>query len=261
MHAEVKIIPIPAFEDNYIWLLRNHTQAVVVDPGDASLVINVLESMQLNLTHVFVTHHHEDHIGGVATLIAKYPQLQVFASKNETYAFQHTAVSESDEIVLTDFIDQGAPLKFKVLDCPGHTSGHIAYYADGILFCGDTLFSAGCGRLFEGTYTQLYDSLQKFARLPKDTLVYCTHEYTIKNLKFALSVEPQNADLQDRYAEVIALRQQQKPSLPSSIKIELNTNPFLRCEILNNSGVTFNDSAVPSTINTFRSLRLKRNAF
>ncbi len=219
----MNINPIPAFEDNYIWLISNNQHAVVVDPGDASPVIAYLKQHHLQLDAILITHHHADHIGGVNDLLSQY-SCEVYAPQKEDYCFTHKAVADQETINLKKL-----DLTFKVIEVPGHTLGHVAYYGANSLFCGDTLFGAGCGRLFEGTPLQMYESLQKLAKLPPKTAVYCAHEYTERNLKFALSLEPNNPDLIDRIKQTQALRMTQKPSLPSNIDLELLTNPFLRC--------------------------------
>lgn len=233
MQHKLKIIPIPAFKDNYIWLIHDGEQAIIVDPGDATPVFSILENLNLNLQTIFVTHHHHDHIDGVTDLLEKYPNAQVYAPSLDKYAFKHYPINEPNTIYLEHF-----KLHFKIIAVPGHTLGHIAYYAEytdsqnnleNILFCGDTLFAAGCGRIFEGTYKQLYDSLQKLAKLPAETKVYCTHEYTQNNIEFALSIEPNNQTLIERYHETKHNRALDIPSLPSTIRLERNTNPFLRC--------------------------------
>ncbi|HSI38712.1 MAG TPA: hydroxyacylglutathione hydrolase [Methylotenera sp.] len=232
MRHNLQIIPIPAFKDNYIWLIHNHQQAVIVDPGDATPVQETLQRLQLDLTTILITHHHHDHIGGVVELQSAYPHARTYAPKREQYQFQHTPVSEGDTVNLAEF-----SLQLAVIDLPGHTLGHIAYYiergsegdVENLLFCGDTLFGAGCGRLFEGTPAQMYDSLQKLAALPQDTKVYCTHEYTMHNIEFAMTLESNNQQLVKRQQDTIKLRNLQQPSLPSTIGLELATNPFLRC--------------------------------
>jgi hydroxyacylglutathione hydrolase len=229
MHHNLQIIPIPAFKDNYIWLIHNGRQAIIVDPGDAIPVLETLHSLNLTLHTILVTHHHHDHIDGVTALLKAYPNTKVYAPSLEQYAFEHVPVSELNVITLNEF-----NLIFAVIDLPGHTLGHIAYYSkisngDNLLFCGDTLFGAGCGRLFEGSPAQMYDSLQKLAALPVETKVYCTHEYTLQNIKFALTLEPNNQALVARFKETQKIRDLNLPSLPSTIALELASNPFLRC--------------------------------
>lgn len=219
----LEIFPIPAFKDNYIWVLRKGQHAVIVDPGDAAVVIHALQKHGLQLAAILITHHHADHIGGVEELLAYQPCV-VYAPSREAYAFPHVAVSEGERIVLDSI-----GLDLQVLEVPGHTLGHIAYLGHGLLLCGDTLFGAGCGRLFEGTPAQMYASLQKLAALPAETAVYCTHEYTEHNIGFALTLEPGNVALQQRQAQAKASRSQGLPTLPSSIGLERETNPFLRC--------------------------------
>lgn len=228
MQQPLQIIPISAFKDNYIWLLHNEVRAIVVDPGDATPVLESLLKLKLNLHSILITHHHHDHIGGVAQLIEAFPNAVVYAPKLEKFNFEHISLSEGDVVEFSEF-----NLKLTVIDLPGHTLGHIAYYSQNtdhnLLFCGDTLFGAGCGRLFEGTAAQMFSSLQKLAVLPKNTKVYCTHEYTMHNINFALTLEPNNQALIERFNETLILRDLNLPSLPSSIALELATNPFLRC--------------------------------
>ena len=244
------IQPIPAFDDNYIWLLHNGRDAVVVDPGDAMPVLRALKKLQLNLTTILITHHHADHICGVAALIERFSP-RVFAPQYENYDFTHTTLADGDTIELLE-IGQ----KFNILWLPGHTLGHIAYVNEKTLFCGDTLFGAGCGRLFEGTPAQMLTSLNRLKLLNLGTKVYCTHEYTAKNIAFALTLEPENQDLIARKNEVAALRAENLPSLPSTIALELKTNPFLRCNqavIIKNSGAKKHDELeVFTTIRTLR---------
>lgn len=219
----LEILPIPAFEDNYIWLIKDGRHAVAVDPGDARPLIQQLEQSRLMLDAILITHHHHDHTGGVAELISKY-NVPVYAPAKEAYDFEHIPVTEGQKIVLEEL-----GLALNVMEVPGHTLGHVAYYAHPHLFCGDTLFSCGCGRLFEGTAEQLYHSLQRFARLPPDTLVYCTHEYTTTNIGFSLQLDPHNPALLQWQKIVNEYRKSNKPSLPTTIEQELQTNPFLRC--------------------------------
>jgi hydroxyacylglutathione hydrolase len=228
----MNLIALPAFTDNYIWMLHDGAQAVVVDPGDAGPVRQALQDQGLTLAGILVTHHHPDHTGGVAELHAQLrePAAQVFAPARERTPEPHVAVSEGDVISV-------AGLRFRVLEVPGHTAGHVAYVhepANGaapLLFCGDTLFSGGCGRLFEGTPRQMHDSLARLAALPGATQVCCTHEYTLSNLRFATDVEPGNAELATYRAQCEALRANGQPTLPSTIARERAINPFLRCDV------------------------------
>jgi len=218
-----EVIRIPAFKDNYIWLLRQGTSAVVVDPGDACPVLEVLEREGLTLSSILVTHHHADHQGGVAGLLARYPA-EVFGPASESITALTQPLQGGETICLAVL-----EAEFRVIAVPGHTLGHIAYYGSGCLFCGDTLFGAGCGRLFEGTAAQMHDSLRQIAALPDDTAVYCAHEYTEANLRFALSVEPGNRRLRERVDAVAVARAKGLPTVPFSIALEKATNPFLRC--------------------------------
>lgn len=247
-----QVIPIPAFRDNYIWLLRREEHAVVVDPGDAAPVLAYLDAHGLALDAILVTHHHNDHIGGIDALLARHAAAAVYASAHEHYQFKHQAVREGDEITL-----RGLQSTFQVMETPGHTLGHIVYYGANHLFCGDTLFSCGCGRLFDGTCQQLFQSLNRIANLPGPTLVYCTHEYTLQNCRFALSVDPSNLALQQRYQQVLSLDAQHRPTLPSTIAQELATNPFLRCD----TEVILRHTNTRSAEAAFCALRYERNSF
>jgi hydroxyacylglutathione hydrolase len=218
------IHPIPAFSDNYIWCLRNETYAVIVDPGDSKPVLKYLHNHRLQLSAILITHHHADHIGGVDELLRHAP-VPVYAPAAGQYAFVHQPCAQGDCVQLPRL---GCELQ--VLDVPGHTLDHIAYVGDGLLFCGDTLFAGGCGRVFEGTYDMMYASLQKLAALPPETAVCCAHEYTLANLAFAQRVELNNEDLSERVIAEAAKRERGEPTVPSSIGLELKTNPFLRAE-------------------------------
>jgi hydroxyacylglutathione hydrolase len=229
----MELIALPAFADNYIWMLHDGQAAMVVDPGDAQPVFEALRQRGLQLRSILVTHHHADHVGGVAAL-REATGAQVFGPARERVPEPLRRLAGGDRIEASE-ITLG--LAFDVIDVPGHTAGHIAYVcADAgpdlqgrpLLFCGDTLFSGGCGRLFEGTPAQMLQSLDALAALPGDTRVCCTHEYTLSNLKFARVVEPRNADLLHYATQCEALRAQHLPTLPSSIALELRINPFLR---------------------------------
>lgn len=223
---QIDLFPVPAFNDNYIWMIccAQSRLAYAVDPGDATPVLEFLTAHQLTLAGILITHHHADHIGGLSRLVQK--DMPIYGPAKEPIPYVNHRLQEGDHIKLA-----GTELTFQILNTPGHTLGHIAYYEanHNILLCGDTLFSAGCGRLFEGTPEQLYESLTKLARLPADTRVYCTHEYTQANLRFAQAAEPDNPRLSERIRQVQALRGKNLPSLPSTLKIELETNPFLHC--------------------------------
>ena len=212
---------IPAFKDNYIWLLTEGKRAFVVDPGDAAPVSARLESDGLILEGILITHHHADHQGGIAELTQCW-QAEVYAPGKESITGCTRPLSGGERI---DVLGQ----EIEVLAVPGHTLGHLAYVAPGAVFCGDTLFGAGCGRLFEGTPEQMSASLASIAALPDDTLVYCAHEYTEMNLRFAQVVEPNNRDLSVRALKVAALRAAGLPSVPSLLGEEKTSNPFLRC--------------------------------
>ena len=220
------IIPIPAFADNYVWLLRERRAAVVVDPGDAAPVQAYLDREGLDLAAIVATHHHGDHVGGIEALVARRP-VPVYGPARETIPARTRALREGESVVLDEL-----GLELVVLDVPGHTAGHIAYtgrVADApVLFCGDTLFAAGCGRIFEGTPATMWASLSKLAALDPATRVFCAHEYTLANLRFAAAVEPANAALAQRQARDAALRDRGQPTVPSTIADELATNPFLR---------------------------------
>ncbi|MET0088121.1 MAG: hydroxyacylglutathione hydrolase [Sedimenticola sp.] len=221
----LEITPIRAFDDNYIWLLREpgSSTVAVVDPGDEEPVLDLLRREKLSLGAVLITHKHGDHTGGVADLKAAFPQAVVYGPANEAIRTVERPVADGDTIALP-----GLQARLQVMDVPGHTEGHVAYFGEGALFCGDTLFAAGCGRVFSGTHEQLHRSLQRIAGLPPETLVYCAHEYTLANLGFARWVEPDNPALAEREANARGLRERGEPTVPSSLELELQTNPFLR---------------------------------
>jgi hydroxyacylglutathione hydrolase len=217
--------PVPAFSDNYLWLVHGPAapdRVAVVDPGDAAPVQTALEARGLTLAAILVTHHHPDHVGGVEALRARW-QVPVYGPSREHIPGRTSALSGGDDVELADL-----GLSFAVLDVPGHTAGHIAYAGHGAVFCGDTLFSGGCGRLFEGTPAQMLDSLDRLAALSPDTRVYCAHEYTASNLKFALAVEPGNRELAAHADRVRELRAGGVPTVPTTVGLERRINPFLR---------------------------------
>jgi hydroxyacylglutathione hydrolase len=224
----MKLIALPAFTDNYIWMLHDDRQAIVVDPGDAAPVAAALDAQGLALAAILVTHHHPDHVGGVSAL---RPRLQgpVYGPAREAIPQPFVPLADGEHVDVLG-------LRLQVIDVPGHTAGHIAYFlpaTDGqapVLFCGDTLFSGGCGRLFEGTPAQMHQSLGRLSALPGDTRVCCAHEYTESNLKFATAVEPANAALARYTVACRALRADGLPTLPSTIAQERAINPFMRCD-------------------------------
>jgi len=222
----LEVSPVRAFSDNYLWLIRapdDRRGAVVVDPGDARPVEAALEQHRLALKAILVTHHHPDHVGGVQALAARHGA-GVFGPARERLPCEFRPLDDGDVVSLADL-----GLEFHVMAVPGHTLGHIAYHGHDALFCGDTLFSAGCGRLFEGTPTQMLDSLDRIAALPDDTRIYCAHEYTLSNLRFAAAVEPGNADVLDTLEAVRELRARDGITLPTTLGRERRINPFLRC--------------------------------
>ena len=219
----LEIVPVKAFKDNYIWTLRDDKRAAVVDPGDARPVIEYLTREKLELVAILATHHHADHVGGIAELLGR-GRVPVYGPRGEPIETLTRAVGEGDTVTIPEL-----GLSFAVLDIPGHTRAHIAYYGADCLFCGDTLFACGCGRVFEGTPEQMYASLEKLRALPDSTRIYCGHEYTLANIGFARSVEPSNTALGAREARDRKLRDAGKPTLPSTLGEEKATNPFLRC--------------------------------
>ncbi|MFM2118619.1 MAG: hypothetical protein RL722_87 [Pseudomonadota bacterium] len=233
----MKLAALPAFDDNYLWLLHDSRHALVVDPGDAGPVLAALQAQGLSLAAILVTHHHGDHVGGLAELRRHYPEVVVHAPARERMPVTVHPVGAGSAQQQVSLLG----LDFQVIDVPGHTAGHIAYYCDDaglegeagpspLLFCGDTLFSAGCGRLFEGPPAQMSASLARLAALPGTTRVCCAHEYTLSNLRFALAVDPANADLQAYHAECQDLRARGIATLPARLARELAINPFLRCD-------------------------------
>ena len=220
--AAYEVVPLRAFADNYIWTIRDAGHAVVVDPGDAQPVLDYLARENLQLVAILNTHHHADHVGGNAALLAR-TAVPVYGPRDERIPEVSVRLADGQHFVLPHF-----NLEMEVLEIPGHTRSHIAFHGDGMLFCGDTLFAAGCGRLFEGTPRQMYDSLTRLSRLADATRVYCGHEYTLANLKFARAADPDNLRLPELETRMQALRARDQPTLPSTIGQEKATNPFLR---------------------------------
>ncbi len=249
--------PVPAFQDNYIWLLVRDRYAAVVDPGDARPVLTALQRDGLKLRDIVVTHHHGDHVGGVEELADAYPA-RVWGPARETIPRRLVALAEGDAVELLGE-------RFTVIDVPGHTAGHIALHAPGVgaLLCGDTLFACGCGRLFEGSPRQMFHSLARLAALPAQTLVYCAHEYTLANIRFARAVEPDNPDLQQRQRLCEEQRARGEPTVPSTIGIERATNPFLRCNVPQVRAAAEQRVAGSSSdlVATFAAIRAWKNEF
>ena len=220
----LEIIPLPALKDNYIWLVinRNNAHTLIVDPSEAEPVLDYVAAEKLRPNAILITHHHWDHVGGIPGITRQY-NIPVFTPGNESVKGSTHSVREGDVLPFPEL-----NLSLKILDVPGHTAGAVAYYSDSFVFSGDTLFTAGCGRLFEGTPAQMLASMDKFKALDNGTLLYCGHEYTENNLKFASAVEPENTAIQSRLLDVQSLRARGKPTVPATLALEKETNPFLR---------------------------------
>lgn len=261
MSESLQAIAVPAFEDNYIWLLHNQTHAIVIDPGDSAPVLSTLQALHLKLQAILITHHHHDHVDGVSNLQTFFPDVSIFAP-DFPYNFTFEVVSERSSLQIP-LGDEKNLLHFSVFEAPGHTLDHVAYVlniADETwLFCGDTLFGAGCGRLFEGTPAQMLASLKKLCTLPKETKVFCTHEYTLTNIAFALTLEPHNTALLERHNATKLLRQNNLPTLPSTLALEFATNPFLRCHTLAIKQAMGDENA--TELQVFSQIRALRNHF
>jgi len=260
----IQIQPIPAFDDNYLWLIHNSQNAIIVDPGAAAPVQAYLNQHNLTLCAVLITHHHADHIGGVAELLENarhaIPVYGPEADRARIPTITRGCIDNATVII------PELDLQFQVMTVPGHTSGHIAYYCAALssLFCGDTLFAGGCGRLFEGTPTQMLTSLNKIAALPTDTRIYCAHEYTLSNLRFAVAVEPHNTALQDRFQQVSAARAKGVATVPSVLATELATNPFLRSTSTDIIQTLQNHQKLDGAtdeVSVFSAVRLWKNTF
>jgi len=269
-NVTVNITALKAFSDNYIWAITNTStnanKAALVDPGDATICIDFLEGNQLELNAILITHHHADHTGGVNKLVDYCQQKQwpltVYGPEHEKIPCCDIKLKQNDVVYLF-----GGDINFNVIDLPGHTAGHIAYFANDdieqLLFCGDTLFSGGCGRLFEGTAKQMLNSLSKLANLPENTKVYCAHEYTQANLQFALAVEPLNENLINYSKKVNDLRTKEQATIPTSIKVEKQINPFLRShkEVIQASAMAFDISTQANSLDTFTTIRRWKDQF
>ena len=254
----IKIHPVPAFDDNYIWVIHDHNHALIVDPGESQAVLDYLHTQQLQLTAILITHHHYDHINGVEEILKQHPQADVFAPDDRRITCANTRVKEGSIVRFAQ-----PHIDLHVLETPGHTLSHIVYHNDEYLFCGDTLFSLGCGRLFEGTPQQMLDSLNKIKELPRKLKVYCTHEYTLDNIRFTEAADPQNPQVEAYKLKVTELRQQNKPSLPSSIAQEITLNPFLRSDDidLRNKLNDILKTSLNDEVSTFAALRSWKDHF
>ena len=254
------VLHVRAFQDNYIWVVRGTStrMAVLVDPGDATPVLDALPHLDLTPAAILCTHHHGDHVGGIAELLRHFPGLPIYGPAHEPIENIRHSLADGDRVDLPDL-----GLNFRVLEVPGHTRGHIAYYGHGWLFCGDTLFSAGCGRLFEGTAEQMHASLARLAALPADTLVFCAHEYTLANLRFALTVEPDNAATLAYRREAEALRARNESTIPSTLARELKINPFLRSSEpdVRQAAEKYAGVALPDSVSVFAAVRRWKDNF
>ena len=254
------VSPVRAFSDNYIWLIRtpgDRVGAVAVDPGEARPVEAALEQHGLKLRAILVTHHHLDHVGGVAELAARHGAA-VYGPARERMPCEARTLDDGDTVRRDDL-----GLEFSVMTLPGHTLGHIAYHGHGTLFCGDTLFSGGCGRLFEGTPAHMHQSLDRIAALPDSTLIYCAHEYTLGNLRFAAAVEPGNADVLEALEATRVLRERDGISVPSTLGRERKINPFLRCRepAVRAAAVAHAGRPLADSVETFATVRAWKDGF
>lgn len=251
------VFPIPAFQDNYIWVLHNDRFAILVDPGDATPCVDYLTACELELVAILNTHHHADHTGGNPELAARY-YCRIIGPASEHIPACTERVKGGDTAVIPEL-----DLQFQVIATPGHTLGHIAYYGANRLFCGDTLFACGCGRLFEGTPDMMLASLESLSRLPDSTEIFCAHEYTLSNIRFAKTVDGDNPALFEREMAETAKRQQGLPTLPSTLALEKATNPFLRCheKALARAAERYLKHASPNTVEIFAAIRKMKDQF
>lgn len=246
---------IPAFQDNYIWVLNDETgRCLIVDPGDAAPVLETIKANNWHPEAILLTHHHNDHVGGVAKLVKSYPNIDVYGPKETHNKGATKIVSDGDQIHILN-------QDFHVFATPGHTLGHVCFYSAPWLFCGDTLFSGGCGRLFEGTPAQMYQSLQSINTLPEETLICCAHEYTLSNMKFALSVLPHDLFINEYYREVKELRAKKQMTLPTTLKKERQINLFLRTDDIDLIDEISKETKLLQSEQRFAWLRSKKDNF
>lgn len=261
----IQVIPVRAFSDNYIWLIRLPEKrspdrpgghAVIVDPGDVPPVLDALDAHQMKPAAILVTHHHHDHVGGIAGLLARFT-VPVYGPAGMRNSPVDHPLQDGDTVTL------GQDLSLRVIAVPGHAADHLAYYGGDLLFCGDTLFTGGCGRLIDGTASQLYASLERLSALPDRTRVYCGHEYTLSNLRFASRVEPGNLRLAERLARAIEQRDRGLATVPSTLAEEKATNPFLRCHLAAVRGAAerFCDKPLNTSLEVFAMIRSWKDAF
>lgn len=251
----LNLTSVPALRDNYIWMLNTPAgQCIIVDPGEAQPVLDTITANQWQPVAILLTHHHSDHVDGVAGLLGKWPQLAVYGPQETQAKGASHIVKGGSSVTLLGY-------EFTVFDTPGHTLGHVSYYTHPYLFCGDTLFSGGCGRLFEGTPQQMYHSFQTINQLPADTLVCCAHEYTLSNLAFALEVLPQNQQIRSYYHDIKQLRDKNCISLPSTLAKEREINVFLKTHDIDLQRNILPDISLPEEWQVFSALRLKKDNF
>ncbi|KFK92601.1 MULTISPECIES: hydroxyacylglutathione hydrolase [unclassified Serratia (in: enterobacteria)] len=251
----MNLISIPVFQDNYIWLLDNQRgHCVIVDPGEAQPVLEALAHLQLVPDAILLTHHHHDHVGGVAEIVAQYPKLAVYGPQETANKGANIIVQGGENIEINE-------RQYSVIAVPGHTLGHVAFYSTPYLFCGDTIFSAGCGRLLGGTAEQMYHSFQRLAQLPDDTLICCAHEYTLSNLKFSRAILPQDRDIETYQQQVERLRAKGEPSVPTTLQLERKINLFLRCHDIDLQKEIGFQSPPDNLGSVFSELRLRKDSF